>query len=331
MNTATLPEPEVLPETAPTRPEPLAALAYRRVLAPTDFSEPSLKALDYALTLAEPAGGAVRLIHVLEPSSDYLNFDTLSVLRPDEEASTRCQEELGRLAHERRHNRASITCQMSVGRPSAEIVQAAKDFRAELLVVSTHGRTGLKHLLLGSVAERIVRNAPCPVLIVRKHERELMPAPEMHSMGLNVHRILVPTDFSPRSLASLRYAARFARTFGGKITLFHSLNLFAGFVPSEYPIIDNATYRAAEEAVKQEADRYLHQCVPEDLAEEAVVQTGPPLSGIPLFAEEGKFDLIICATHSAAPLQHVLLGSTAEQIIRHAGCPVLVVGDNTMV
>ena len=326
MNAAILPEIEDRPKAAP-----LPALAYRRLLAPTDFSEPSLKALDYALDLASPTGSNVRMIHVLQPSADYLNFDTLSVLRPDEEAEAECEEEMRRVAHQRRHTRAEITWKVAVGRPAAEIIEAAKEFRAELLVVSTHGRTGLKHLLLGSVAERIVRYAPCPVLIVRKHEREITPPPEYHSMGINVHRILVPTDFSPRSLASLRYAARFARAFGGKITLFHSLNLFAGFVPSEYPVIDGATYRAAEEAVMREADRCLQECVPDDLAEEAVVQTGPPLSEIPAFAEEGKFDLIICATHSAAPLQHVLLGSTAEQIIRHAGCPVLVVGDNTMV
>jgi nucleotide-binding universal stress UspA family protein len=330
MKAATLPELEDQPKAVPSEPEPFKALAYDRILAPTDFSEPSLKALDYALALASPTGANIRMIHVLEPSADYLNFDTLSVLRPDEEAEIQCQEELQRLATERRHNRANITWKVGVGRPAAEIVQAAKDFHAELLVVSTHGRTGLKHLLLGSVAERIVRYAPCPVLIVRKHEREIMPPPEFHSIGLNVHRILVPTDFSPRSLASVRYAARFARAFGGKITLFHSLNLYSGFVPSEYPVIDGSTFRAAEEAVKKEAERYLRECVPDDLADEAIVQAGPPLSEIPAFAEEGKFDLIICATHSAAPLQHVLLGSTAEQIIRHAGCPVLVVGDNAM-
>jgi len=330
MNALILPTAEPRSQTISSQAGSSPGLVFQRLLAPTDFSEPSLKALDYALALASPSGAIVRALHVVEPTQKCLTFDPSSVLLPDEESVTLRQAELERIAQERRHQAAKLACHICVGRPVAEIVQAAIDFRSDLLVISTHGRTGLNHLLMGSVAERVVRHAPCPVLVVRKHERELISAGKEQMLGVRADRILVPVDFSPRSIGALRYAARFARTFGGKITVFHSLNLFAGLVPSEYPITCDATYREVEETAQQEARKCLAEHVAADLADEAIVRTGLPLTEITAFAQAGKFDLIICATRSAAPLHHTLLGSTAEQIMRHADCPVLVVGDTAL-
>jgi len=194
-----------------------------------------------------------------------------------------------------------------------------------LLVVSTHGRTGLKHLLLDSVAEQIVRHAPCPVLIVRKDGRDYAPDSVVADI-LQPRRILVPIDFSPRSLASLEYAARFAQTFGGKITLLHCLHEFDGFVPSQFPRLDGVAYREAEAAAMQQADRRLQDHLPAQLAEAAIVRAGPPETEISAFAEQENFDLIICATRIAPSFHQEPPGHIVERIVRHAVCPVLVVG-----
>jgi len=300
-------------------------LVFKRLLAPTDFSEPSLKALDYALFLASPDGATVRMLHVLSPTRAILNFDSLSVLLPNETAAAQCREELERIAHELRNHDANITWNVGVGRPVPEIVQAARDFRADLLVVSTHGRTGLKHLLLNSVAEGLIRHAPCPVLVVRKDGRDYAPDSVLADIS-QPRRILVPTDFSPRSLDSLQYAARFAQTFGGKITLLHCLHEFDGFVPSQFPRLDGVAFQAAEESAKREAGERLHEYLPAHLAETAIVRPGPPETEIPAFADQEKFDLIICATRVSPSLAHDPPGHIVERIVRHAVCPVLVVG-----
>ena len=327
MNAAILAKAAARPEPPSPPAKGIAPLGFKRVLAPTDFSEPSLKALDYALSLASSDGATVRMMHVLAPTPSFLNFDALSVLLPNVEAAGQCRQELERIAHELRHHEANITWNVGVGRPAPEIVQAARDFRADLLVVSTHGRTGLKHLLLNSVAEQIVRHAPCPVLIVRKAEREYAPDSVLADIS-QPRRILVPTDFSPRSLASLQYAARFARTFGGKITLLHCLHQFSGFIPSQYPTLAGDAYRAAEAEARQETDRRLQEYLPSDLAQTAIVRPGPPETEIAAFAEEEEIDFIICATRMSPSLEQQPPGHIVERIVRHAGCPVMVVGSS---
>jgi len=105
MNPAIASEAVVRPE-PPSPASSIPSLVFRRLLAPTDFSEPSLKALDYALSLASPDGATVRMMHVLAPTPSFLNFESLSVLLPNEAAAAQCRAELERIAHELRHHDA---------------------------------------------------------------------------------------------------------------------------------------------------------------------------------------------------------------------------------
>lgn len=145
----------------------------KKILAPTDFSEPSRKALRYARVFAEQFGATLVVLHVIEPIVYPADFGYLPVDAPVVEAERieNIQKELERVTAEIGHGITTKTAVRS-GRPWKEITDFAAAEGADLVVVSTHGYTGLEHALLGSVAEKIVRHAHCPVLVVREHERD---------------------------------------------------------------------------------------------------------------------------------------------------------------
>jgi universal stress protein A len=140
----------------------------KRILVPTDFSDPSGEALATAMMLAQGAGATLDLVHVAVETSFALPppIDVATVPIDMEKVLERVTD--GLRAEEKRVLEAGLKCEtaMLVGRPDAEIVTRATSTGAELIVMGTHGRSGLAHALLGSVAERVVQHARCPVLIV---------------------------------------------------------------------------------------------------------------------------------------------------------------------
>jgi universal stress protein A len=138
-----------------------------RILVPIDFSEHSGRALRYAETLAERLGATLHLVHAIEMpamwGSETYTVDLGTLLDEMTADATR------RMAECRAGVPAALsaTSGVELGRPAEVIAQAALDSRADLVVMGTHGRSGLSHLMMGSVAERIIRTAPCPVLTVR--------------------------------------------------------------------------------------------------------------------------------------------------------------------
>jgi nucleotide-binding universal stress UspA family protein len=144
----------------------------RSILAPTDFSAHSEQAVRFACGLAERLGAELHLLHVL---SEILPAGPdpllMPVMPPEyyEENEERASETLGRLLQPAWGTPRSVVTAVRWGSPVEAIVAYAVDVKVDLIVIATHGRTGLSHVLLGSVAERIVREAPCPVLTIRSH------------------------------------------------------------------------------------------------------------------------------------------------------------------
>jgi universal stress protein A len=142
-----------------------------RILVPTDLSEPSLRALDYAIAFAKPFGAEVVVLFVVEPivyatpSDIYGASADLSMVLREQERSGR--DQLKRLEQRYRRRVAKLRTVLQTGTPYAAITGAAKKLKADMIIMSTHGRTGLSHLFLGSVAEKVVRTAECPVLTVQ--------------------------------------------------------------------------------------------------------------------------------------------------------------------
>ena len=147
---------------------------WKSILVPTDFSAASFKAMEYAVTLAEMFGAKLTLAHIVVPvAAPDLVYGPVAW---DEAVAIKtAQERLAELKHSRGAAAArKVRTVVRRGHPYSEIDQIAKDIGADLIVVSTHGRSGLQHLLLGSVAERVIRHAPCPVLVVRENEHDFV-------------------------------------------------------------------------------------------------------------------------------------------------------------
>jgi nucleotide-binding universal stress UspA family protein len=143
------------------------------IVVPIDFSAESKKALRYACKLAEQFGAVLRLIHVVEPAPFLNDLPNVVVSRTDKEIAKESLVKLQALAQDEIDELIPIYPQVRVGKPYHEIVSAAKVLGADLIVISTHGYTGLKHAFLGSTAERVVQHAQCPVLVLRQNEHDL--------------------------------------------------------------------------------------------------------------------------------------------------------------
>jgi universal stress protein A len=157
------------------RPKP-AGITLKRILVPIDFSALSKKALQYALRFAEEFGADVTLLHVIEPEVPPA-FDGFMIAPPviASGSRARCANRLKELAGSLAvRGTGHIESTVRTGLAAYEIVEAAKEFDLDLIVIATHGYTGWKHFAIGSTAERVVRAAPCPVLVVREKEHEFV-------------------------------------------------------------------------------------------------------------------------------------------------------------
>jgi nucleotide-binding universal stress UspA family protein len=148
----------------------------RSILVPVDFSPCSDKALDYAVAFSKQFGAGLVLLHVVEPMVYPENYLAVPTVNEDINASlTKAAEEKLGIQRERIGvDDSKVEGMTRLGRPYVEIVEAAKAAGADLIILGTHGHTGLKHVLLGSTAERVVRHAPCPVLTVRDPEHDFI-------------------------------------------------------------------------------------------------------------------------------------------------------------
>jgi nucleotide-binding universal stress UspA family protein len=142
---------------------------YHRILWPTDFSPLAKAALPHAVGLAVAAGAELVLLHVLPSLAAYAVPDLAGALSVSlqRESRTAAQRELRRLEKQVKGPNFRMHTVLSEGVPFDQILRAAKRLRCDLIVLATHGRTGLAHAIMGSVAENVIRRAPCPVLTVR--------------------------------------------------------------------------------------------------------------------------------------------------------------------
>ena len=156
----------------------------RRILVPVDFSDTARKALQYAVPFGTAFDAEVMLLHVIQPYSVPVELGFLPPEWVDSQQNfvTAAREELDKLCAREIGPRARSQAQVREGLPWQEIIAVAQETRADLIILATHGRTGLSHVLLGSVAERVIRHAPCPVLVVRNPERDFV-APATNSVA----------------------------------------------------------------------------------------------------------------------------------------------------
>ena len=211
------------------------------------------------------------------------------------------------------------------GSAYGNICSTAETWNTDLIVISTHGRTGLSRALLGSTAERVVRHAHCPVLTVRRRP-DAIPMESLKTTGdrLPWRRILVPLDFSLTSLRALDVAVRLARDNGARLCLLHVVEptpYATGMDGVALSLPDSVFFERAEATLPKLARRL----VPSSVQVVTWVVRGRPASVIVQTANAKGIDLIVLSTHGHRGLGRFMIGSTAERVVRQAACPVLVV------
>lgn len=291
---------------------------FRNILFGADFSESSRDAFRSACSLVVPGQTRIHVLHVIEPHwvpEEPVPYG--QVVPGFYGASVEGREREALLARMREMyapcEPVDLEYLVEEGEAARGILAAADRLRPDLIVVGTHGRTGLSWLLAGSVATQVLRHAECPVLALHRPEHERPSKAE----GIRV--ILHPTDFSRGCETSLRVARELARDLGARLVLFHVVPF--GVYASEMAVpVDPEAYR---EALDEE--RRLLDGADLKYPIEARMGRGDAAEEILRAAGEFNADLIVMGTHGRTGLGRLFLGSVTEYVMPRAECPVLAV------
>jgi universal stress protein A len=298
------------------------------ILVPLDFSRRSLKALKYALPFAARFGSTLHLAHAFEYEYPMSILAATPLAISEVEVARRARRRLQAVAKKCTIALAPENCHAVKGRASDAVCQLARRLQTDLIVATTHGYTGLRHVLLGSTAERIVQHSPCGVLVVRDHEREFVreAGGAANSQDtIRLKKILVPLDFSDCSLVGLESAVQFAKDWGAQLVAFNCVPLQTFTTYGEYGGRDsNALAQCAQQAARDLMNDVVSSLQSRGIIAQGVVTLGAPAQNICDYARINDVDLIITSTHGSSGLVHLLLGGTAEHVVRYAHCPVLV-------
>ena len=296
-------------------------LNIQKIVAPVDLSAASMEALNYAIPLTERSQADLHLVYVHENGHEFSTGWMSQLLYDIAKMRTRVESTA-------QSDRPSLiraeNCHVLIGRAYEKVRDFARELAADLIVLATRGQTGLARIVLGSTAERVVQFAPCPVLVAR--QRKQTEETERKEFEFAPRNILVPVDFSQCSMAGLKYAALFARAFDAGLLLFHALfppnPVLIDRMSANLPLDLDATRRMNAQ-LEMEALTQLHFLC--GVTCETEIRTGYAIKKICAAIERANVDLIITSTHGQTGLKHALIGSVAEQVVRYAHCPVMVV------
>ncbi len=315
----------------------------KRILFPTDLSVCSLAALDYAAELAASFGAELHIFYV----DDIRDLIAMAAYTAPSFVASCARIELKERLQAIKPTLANVRSVYHYieGIPTDEICAVVDSEHIDLIVMSSHGRTGLARVFLGSVAELVLRKAKCPVLILKQpnpdrgtiatigaaHTNESPVAKPAVATTTNVgaatdvKRILVPYDFSECSAAALDYAIRFAPG-AARIYVAHVDELLdahiSAFPPLDSPYIHDSSGDSRRRKVMRQLAKiaphgggpiYEHHCL-----------IGAPADEILAFAERVQIDLIVMGSHGRTGLSRLVTGSVAERVMRRAKCPVLI-------
>jgi nucleotide-binding universal stress UspA family protein len=235
--------------------------------------------------------------------------------------------ELKRLVEAESAPGVSMEAMIREGDATSEILDQGTDMKAELLVMGTHGRSGFERFLLGSVTEKVLRKASCPVLTVPRRHPDAVPA-----TPVLFKQILCPVDFSDCSMQALNYAMSLAQEADAHLTVLHVMTDDLAVTPDAYgAIIMNDRESLADFRGRREADarQRLEQAVPETVAAycrvDTMVSNGKSSREILRVAAEQQSDLIVVGVHGRGAADLMFFGSTTDHVVREATCPVLTV------
>jgi len=300
-------------------PQQQATVSFKNILLATDFSDASEKAFNYATAIARLHDSKIYLVHVLPPE-----FTSFIPEPPRDWVRHEADREMEILDH--RNELRPIAHEMVLRTGAVWSVLSAEihEQNIELLVLGTHGRGGLKKLVLGSVAEEVVRRAGCPVITVGPHIDVASGATG------EIHRILFATDFHPASAKAFEYALLLANQFQAKLILLHLMPPAALPGPG-VTFYDEKTINDWQSRVRASTEQKLEALLPVSIklwsAPEYVVGFDFVAEGILKVAADRKADLIVMGANRplSAKLSAHALKAVSYEVICQSTCPVLTV------
>jgi nucleotide-binding universal stress UspA family protein len=290
-----------------------------RIVCPIDFSEPSRHAIEHAVALARWYEAPILALHVhTAVRAPVPAFELVGVGDPayEEPELTLVRAATDDFVTTVAPFGAEMRVAVEFGSPAAEIVAEAGANPGTLIVMGTRGAGGFEHLLLGSVAEKVLRTAACPVMTV--------PPRACLSSRLPFKRVLCPIDFSPASLRALSLAMSFAREGDAELTLLHVMSPTVGEAAPNSRAFSSPEYAGFR---GRDALENLRALIPKEATDwcfpDAQVAHGDPAAEILRFAAGHQMDVIVMGVDGRSAFDQVVFGSTTNAVIRAATCPVV--------
>jgi nucleotide-binding universal stress UspA family protein len=297
-------------------------LKLKKILLPTDFSRCAEQALAHTVFLAEKYNAEIHLLHVLTL------FEDQPILVNDEIAETEemirkledvVEKQLNKVVNYHDSDDLAIITTKKRGMSAAPVIlEYASDEDIDLIVMGTHGRRGLGHLLLGSATEEVVRMAKCPVFSVRESEKP-------KSLEA-INKVLVPVDFSDHSKSALAYASEIASSYRAQLQLLH---IIEETTHPAYSLSGKSSKIDLVPGIEEDYRKKIRQMIQETgiplEGTEIIINSGQAALEIIKFADENLSDLIVIATHGLTGIERFLLGSVTEKVVRMAPCPVFTI------
>lgn len=288
--------------------------SFARILCPIDLSDASLHAFEHAALVARWYEAKITALHICNPL--FIPSGEFTVGRPtkppqltDDEIKEIREEVLTFVGA---HVRRDVDVVVESGSPWNQILLYAQSLSADLIVLGTHGLSGFEHVLLGSVTEKVVRRATCPVMTV--------PPRAQSTSRLPFTRLLCPIDFSAPSLAGLTVAFSLAKEGDAQLSIANVFDWPAETVPP------SPEYR---QDLERHAAAKLDALIPDSVRQYSRPTTrllyGKAYEEILRAAAEERSDLIVMGVHGRNALDLMIFGSTTNQVVRRATCPVLTV------
>lgn len=287
-----------------------------KILVPVDFSPFSDYAADFAIFLAQMYNSKITLFHTVvmfESEVDEENHvKQLEQLATQKEERSTISLEQHQQKLKEKHIKIDSVIQRGVSAATA-ILEYISKHDYDLIVMGTHGRTGIKNWIYGSVAEKVVRLARTPVITMHNEKTDMQ-----------VKNILVPVDFSENSRAGIEEARKIAKTFDARITYIHIIE--QQLQPTFHVVGVESVFTADHNLKSVTEDKLKEFCQLKDDQSDTKVLEGSSHQVIADYATEINADLIVMSTRGYSGIEHLLIGSTTERVVRIAHCPVLTVG-----
>lgn len=279
-----------------------------KILVPTDFSDLSIKAMKDAEKLAKIFDARITPIHVHIPITEmdepYALGMSSSVYQDYEKIEQNLTDRLKEISEEAISSKIIDPPMIVFGNPAQAIIDASEDF--DCIVMSTHGRTGFTRMLLGSVAEKVLRLAHVPVMVV-----------EEESNINNFEHILLTTDFSENAESAYPMAIEFAKRAGSRIHLRHVLSYDQIDEAGKDPSLKNIR----EERMKVTAKEFFHE-IEDQFSYSVELSADSPHEAILKHVKENNYNLIIMATVGRTGINYLMMGSTTANVVRHVDTAV---------